>query len=252
MKVYDASFQRPSPEQVGAGNGIILYLAPINPQTAPKIPSQAEVAAYHSHSIEVGYVFESYETRATEGYQQGVDDGTIAVIQAHQFGHPTGRVVYVAADSSAEISGEYLRGIENCFNGHYAYGIYAGGNNLRIAQERGWRFLWKAKSSGWGDFAGAQLEQQMTSDLPGTDLNTVHGDWTGAGVTAGPVVTTTIEEEEMPILFRDARNGHIYRDSESLRKPVRVMTPPDVTAYVSAGYKKVNLSASEVISRLGK
>lgn len=254
MKVYDASFNRPSPNQVGAGNGIILYGSYVDPQTSGKIPSIDEVNNYRNAGVEVGFVYEWYETRATEDYASGYTDGQIALSQFRARNHAEGKVAFAACDTVNRISGSYIQGYRDGLSGYYKPGIYAGADNLRIAEMYGINYFWEAKSESWdgtkGELGYAQLVQQLNSDLFGTDLNIVYGDWIGLNPITLPPSTNTEEDEEMPIIFRNPLDGRVYRDSETVRSPDWIPGPSDLNEYIKAGYKTVNLSQTEVNKRL--
>jgi hypothetical protein len=188
-RVYDASYERPSPSLLPRGDGIILYAS----RNASKRPTATECAAYRDRGVIVRFVFEDGPDRAaTGGYADGHSDGQLTYSQVRAKGGEQDDAVYFACDTSARLSLNYARGFRDGLTSFFVAGLYAGDRNLELARANlGTTKLWQSNAKSWsnnwndaahhGSYRYASLYQVAAqSPIPGTDLNVINqSGWAG-------------------------------------------------------------------------
>lgn len=92
----------------------------------PKCATRAEVADLLAHGVAVALVFESYASRASEGFAAGVADAQAAVAHQAALGIPASRPIYYAVDYDADptVVEPYFRGVASVAGPDAAYGSY--------------------------------------------------------------------------------------------------------------------------------
>lgn len=164
----------------------------------------AEVQEHHAAGLGTGIVWETTTGRATQGYQAGIDDASLAEGQRKSLGLPADQPIYFAVDEDTSWASveAYFNGASQVI-GKARVGAYGGYNVIEGAHSAGYRFLWQTLAwSGGRRSAHACLYQDGGTALGGdADINQVlASDWGQyprpvAPPPPKPPVTPTLVEE---------------------------------------------------------
>jgi LysM repeat protein len=168
--VIDYSFARPSLEEAKASGAraVIRYSAgaasdashPSHSANAGKLISPAEFKQILAAGLDVIAVDEWYESRVTEGYSAGVQDGRAAAALWRSCGLAKGATVYCAWDAAPTGSffrvRRYLRGWTTGAGQEYRADLYAGTPVLRrlsggMPGMYRIRYGWRPSADSWSD-----------------------------------------------------------------------------------------------------
>jgi hypothetical protein len=168
--VIDYSFARPSLREAKASgaHAVVRYSAgaasdpghPSHAANAGKLIGPAEFRAILAAGLDVIAVDEWYESRVTEGYAAGVEDGRAAAALWRSCGLAKGATVYCAWDAAPTGSffrvRRYLRGWTTGAAQYYRADLYAGTPVLRRLRG-GWpgayriRYGWRPGAGSWSN-----------------------------------------------------------------------------------------------------
>jgi hypothetical protein len=177
--VIDIAWDRPTVAQIQAtgATGVLRYLS----SDPTKNLTAAEVHDYHAAGLAVGTVWETTASRATQGYQAGIDDGNVADGQRQQVGLPADHPIYAAVDTDTDWAScaDYFRGFAAVI-GQQRTGVYGGFRVVEGAYGDGYRLLWQTLAWSGGQVSKhACLYQDGRTVLSGNaDVNQVlAADW---------------------------------------------------------------------------
>ncbi len=206
----DFSYARPTPQEIlGAGvKGVLVY-------TGNARPDQGYIDSLRSAGITVTFIMETYSQRSQAGFQAGVLDCQFAEQRARERGH-NGSIAVVVSDGN---------GADNWDASQYGAGWQSvatlpffsyGAQPICESFNRGApRSLGTWVPSTWGQ--GTLMSQLVVqSPVAGTDLNTVHADYTGGTVPVPP----TAKDDDMPLYITkksDTSVGVWVTDSQTRR-----------------------------------
>lgn len=189
MTVLDYSFARPSPPLMRQhATGVIRYLS-----TDPaKNLSASERDALFAADLAIGLVWETTAHMMDGGYLAGYANALTANAQADALGAPLTVVIYFANDQNAfdERHANYLLGAKDA--SRRPVGVYGNTAIVDWAHGAGISYGWKVAT--WGPpTPNAQLVQEpnISTPIPGTDVNSVHGDWGAWAPVAAPAPVAT-------------------------------------------------------------
>lgn len=145
--------------------GVIRYLAPVNPLTAPKITTLTEVANDRNAGLDITLNWEWYEKRPLEGFLAGQQDAVSADAQADALGYPSTCAIYYSVDTGAS-----WPQVEPYFRGIHAIskrpvGIYGGIPLWDEARNAGYvQYGWITNAASWSGFQNWGQVQQAAVD----------------------------------------------------------------------------------------
>lgn len=226
----DIAWDRPTTAQIKATGavGVLRYFS----TDSTKNLTAAEVADYHANGLGVADVWETTETRATQGYQAGVDDANLAEGQRAADGLPAGAPIYFAVDTDTDWASvaDYFRGTHDVLGNDAAgiprSGVYGGLAVINGAHAAGFRRLWQTVAwSGGVRSPYAVLYQNGSTVLGGNaDVNDIlAADWgqypsPNAG---GDIVLDAPTAAQIKQLAADGVWGHTETDADN-NQPVRM------------------------------
>lgn len=175
----DIAWDRPSTASIKASgaSGVLRYLS-----TDPsKNLTAAEVHDYASAGLGVGTVWETTATRATQGYQAGIDDASLADGQRKSLGLPSDHIIFFAVDTDTSwaSAADYARGFSAVI-GQSRVGVYGGLDVIDGAHGAGYRYLWQtlAWSRGVRSKWACLYQNGNTLFSGGADVNDIlASDW---------------------------------------------------------------------------
>lgn len=203
----DYSWARPEPQAiVDAGyQGVFRYLSHDPGKTIEK----AEADSLRAVGLDLGFVWESYATRALAGRSAGKQDAEDAVAQLKALGAPDNVAIYGAVDfdindAQKPAAGDYLKGMADVV-GLDRVATYGGYWWVKYAKENGlatkfWQTL--AWSGGQVHPATHIYQNGRTAFNAGADIDDVliddYGQWK-AGTAPQPVPQPTPQPQPSPI-----------------------------------------------------
>lgn len=129
----------------------------------------SEVSAYSAASLGIVTVFETTTGRATQGYQAGIDDASLADGQRRAVGLPSNMVIHFAVDEDTSWASveEYFRGVVAVL-GLARVGCYGGIRVIEGAHAFGIKYLWQTPAWSGGQWASyATIRQSLGTTLSG-------------------------------------------------------------------------------------
>jgi phosphatidylserine/phosphatidylglycerophosphate/cardiolipin synthase-like enzyme len=155
---------------------VVRYVSPNTKNHPSKRLTNQERRALHRLGIAVGFVWESTASRASQGYQAGVDDAKAAQAHLKTLGAPNNSVVYFAVDfdtaGNPNQVDEYFRGVTETF-GTANTGVYGGYEVVEHLHEQK-QIPWMWQTASWSRkkwYAAAQIQQYQIDNPAGWDLN---------------------------------------------------------------------------------
>lgn len=200
--LVDFSYQRPDPTQLRD-----LGLDAASYSGSARVPA-AWLAELTSYGRRMLMIQETYSTRSQEGFSAGQADCLFAEARSDEIGYSADLpIAVVVSDGNYADSwdcSEYARGwISVARRKFFPYGALGVISSFHAAARASGSVLWidgEWVPITWG--SGRLIQQLVTEPpIPGTDMNTVVGDWTGGGVT--PAVPTA----EDSVLYKTTDNG---------------------------------------------
>jgi hypothetical protein len=133
-----------------------------------------EAKALSAAGISIGVVWETTETRASEGYGAGRQDAKDALLQAEACGMPAGRPIYFAVDYDANPADvdQYFHGVVSVLGAARA-GVYGGVRVVAHLLDAGLvDWAWQASAWSKGQWDGrAQVRQYGQRTVAGVDCD---------------------------------------------------------------------------------
>lgn len=181
MQIVDYSFARPGLNQLADYHGVARYLANINdPKQRPKILTPDERDALLAAGKSICVAWESYASRAGEGYNAGRADCGSAEALADSLAVPADAAIYYAVDYDADPATirPYFQGVNESHRRPVG-----GYGSFRVVEALfDWGLItygWQATAWSKGQHSGrAHLFQRVGSPVDGTDVNDVlQPDW---------------------------------------------------------------------------
>lgn len=254
--VIDIAWARPTVAQIKTTGavGVMRYFS----TDTTKNLHPSDVAALHAAGLGVGDVWETTTGRATQGYQDGIDDATIADGQRRADGLPADQVVYFAVDedTSWPSVADYFRGAAVVL-GQHRVGVYGGYSVIEGAYAAGYRYLWQTLAwSGGRRSAHACLYQNGRTVLSGNaDVNDVLApDWGQYPHPSGDEPMTPADVQ----LFLNTTIPSPFR-KDSAGKPLQISVAEyleygdahfDATQAAIAGLKAQNTALASAVAAL--
>lgn len=222
MDVIDYSFAHiPTADICAAGyGGVIRYLSP---PPNDKNWTADQLAADRAAGLYVGFVWETTELRATEGFAAGQVDGQRANDLADQLGIPNDVAIYFACDHASLTPGEvraYFAGLNS--TSRRPIGVY--GSQLvteAMADAALARYKWQVSTWNTGQPTTAHIVQEANTParVAGADHNTTRapdwGAWAPPGASQPPPPPVPVIEQEEPEMWlfnvSDALGGGTYQ-----------------------------------------